>query len=181
MHLLFQRDVMEEAHKRNWLIFHAGSTQGLRGFIPDVYYYREEASTPLISQSSFDLLSVMRVHIGDTIGHSVNQAILEVDGIRATKYPGEFAGNLIVKHASTVDDMARLYNEYDIYRSLEKAKIDRVPKVIGLFGYANIEEDDKSIYPCFALVMEDVGKPVFQLAGEFTRQHLYVSIFRDCP
>jgi hypothetical protein len=146
-------------------------------FRPDVYYIRDPPSIPLIMQTRSHLSSFIRIQVLDCLGSHTWRGRLEVDGQYFKGIPGEFTDTVVVKNAMDQLTIKNLEQERRTILDLRAAGVRAIPEVFGMFFYANIEETN-NVRPLAALVMEDVGSPVEDIAEEaVSRHHMYVYIF----
>lgn len=147
------------------------------GFILNAFHFRDNPSKELIHQTPEDLQSVFRITLKEQLDHFIARGTLEVDGnqLRVTKAGRTIPKTMIVKVAHTDDAIAKLHWEHEVYLELLRAGVTGLPHILGFFKWVDIEEAIKHPLPCAVLVMEDVGRPVDQVAHLFKRHHLCVS------
>jgi hypothetical protein len=128
-------------------------------FYHDSFWIRTPSSIPLIQQTCENLRHFIRLYVISHLRSDTFRGRLDVDGAPFKGIKGEFAETVVVKYAATDTTIAKLKNEYHVIQTLRAGGVNDVPKVIGLFFYQTMEEDDIPA-PMAALVLEDAGEPV---------------------
>jgi hypothetical protein len=159
----------------DWLAIVQGPNYDLPfPFYPNSYWIRTPSFIPLINQSRENLKHFIRLSVTKHLQSDTFRGKLDLEGVPFNGIKGEFAATVVVKYAGTEAAIEKLEYEYQVIQKLRSAAVNDIPKVIGLFFYQTVEENDDP-QPMAVLVMEDPGKPVDGL--DLSNQQMYVSHF----
>jgi len=161
-----QYDVLEQAWSRNelLLVLARGTDRDLdcRFFLPKVPYRRDPPMDAGQSTAEFFTIEVI-----ETFKPAIAVGRIVVDKVRFQGIKGELSDQVIIKSAHRPEEIAKLERDYNFNAYLTRRSVKGIPRVFGLFRYLG-----RLGLPSVILVLEYLGKPIFEFDIEVQRRYL---------